>query len=67
MTARERTLAGTVKDTISCNRSVSNPYASATRAASVAYPWPQCADASRQPTSTHGVNAVSYPGTLNPT
>ena len=55
ITWRERTFSGTVNETISSSPSRSKPNASDARAASVAYPLPQCASASRQPISTHGV------------
>jgi hypothetical protein len=41
MTARERTFAGTVNETISASSSSMNPKRSAARAASVAKPRPQ--------------------------
>ena len=47
--------------------SLSKPKATAIRAASVAYPLPQTARASRQPISMHGVKGASKVGSKNPT
>lgn len=44
-----------VNETISSSANSSKPNATAARAASVAYPLPQCSRASRQPISTAGV------------
>ena len=62
----ERTFIGTVNETIPVSPWLSNPSRIASRAPSVASPCPQCSGASRQPISTHGVNAATKSGTANP-
>ena len=66
ITRRERVLPGTVKETISGKFRLSNPYANAARAPSVAKPCPHQGRASRHPISTHGVKDVSKAGTAKP-
>ena len=59
MTACERTFAVAVNDTTSGHPRTVKAWSTAAPAASVAKPWPQCAAARRQPTSTFGENAAS--------
>jgi len=62
----DRRFCDTVKDTISPRRTSSNPKRSASRAPSVASPFPQNRAASRQPISTHGVKLLVKRGTASP-
>ena len=64
---RDRKFAGTVNDTISSRPRTRKPKSRAARAASVAYPRPQCSAASRQAISTQGVKWASNRGTESPT
>jgi hypothetical protein len=66
MTARERRFVVDVKDTTSASARGPKACPSANRAASVAYPRPQCSKARRQPISTQGVKRALNPGTANP-
>ena len=67
ITARERTLARVVKETISVSPIRSKPACSAARAASLASPRPQNGRARRQPISTQGEQGSVRRGTLKPT
>ena len=65
ITRRERSLSGSVKETIRSSPQRSNPQSSTTAAASGASPSPQRAGAIDQPTSTTGSPSTS--SRLSPT
>src|SRR5579875_1036357 len=66
ITACERTLPTDVNETTWPSPTRPKASSRVAVAASVAYPWPQAERASRQPTSTAGVNGASKRGTLRP-
>ena len=67
ITASERRLAGIVNATICGRCSAWNPKSKAQCAASLTYPFPHSAGASRQATSTAGVKCASNPTCIKPT